>query len=287
MSFTHVTFAQLQETVAVIRSHTTQQPKVGLILGSGLGQVADMLTDAERLSYHKLPHWPVSTVHGHAGQLVFGTFAGQEIVVMQGRSHLYEGYSPAQLALPVRVMRLLGVELLIVTNAAGGLNQQFAVGDVMLLTDHINLPAMTGFNPLMGANLSEFGERFPALAGAYTPALRTLALQVAAQQGLSLQQGVYVALAGPSYETPAEVRFLQHIGGDAVGMSTATEVVTACHAGMQVLAFSGITNICDTSGTKAANHTEVMAAGEAIVPKLITLLRGVLLGLSDSRRLSI
>jgi purine-nucleoside phosphorylase len=217
-------------------------------------------------------------VAGHAGRLVIGRLAGQDVLIMQGRTHAYEGVPVQQLTLPVRVMRELGVHTLIVTNAAGGINPSFRPGDLMLITDHIGLVAMTGLNPLWGPNDESLGPRFPAMSGAYDFALRRLALQVAARLGIELRQGVYAGLAGPAFETPAEVRFLRLIGADAVGMSTVPEVIVARHAGLRVLGISAISNVAvaDSDSEEKADHEEVLAAGQALVPRLTALLHGIL-----------
>jgi purine-nucleoside phosphorylase len=217
-------------------------------------------------------------VAGHAGRLVIGRLAGQDVLIMQGRTHAYEGVPVQQLTVPVRVMRELGVHTLIVTNAAGGINPSFRPGDLMLITDHIGLVAMTGLNPLWGPNDESLGPRFPAMSGAYDFALRRLALQVAARLGIELRQGVYAGLAGPAFETPAEVRFLRLIGADAVGMSTVPEVIVARHAGLRVLGISAISNVAvaDSDSEEKADHEEVLAAGQALVPRLTALLHGIL-----------
>lgn len=272
------TFAEIKEAADYIQTQTQHRPTIGLILGSGLNSLADEIEDTDQIPYHHIPHFPVSGVVGHAGKLVIGTLAGQTILVMQGRTHFYEGYSPAHITLPVRVMRLLGIQTLIVTNAAGGLNQDFNVGDLMLITDHINLLGLSGHNPLLGPNLDEFGPRFPSMTHAYHPDLQAIARQAAAEQGLSLREGVYVGVSGPFFETPAENRFLRAIGADAVGMSTVAEVTVANHAGMRVLGLTSVTNISILYIRSKAetNHEEVLAAGKLMVPKLVGLLRGIL-----------
>jgi purine-nucleoside phosphorylase len=261
-----------------IRRKTHHQPKIGLILGSGLSPLADEIEQADHIPYTEIPYFPVSGVVGHAGKLVIGELAGKSVLVMQGRTHFYEGYSIQHITLPVRVMRLLGVQTLIVTNAAGGLNRNFTAGDLMLITDQINLVGMSGYHPLRGPNLAEFGPRFPSMTHAYDPALLGLARQAAGELNLRLQEGVYICLAGPSFETPAENRFLQLIGADAVGMSTAHEVVVANHAGMRVLGISTITNISilETSSAAETTHEEVLETGKIVVPKLTALLKGIL-----------
>lgn len=260
-----------------IRAATHRRPAVAIITGSGLGALADRVADAESIPTAEVPGWPASTVAGHAGRLVFGRLADVPALVMQGRVHFYEGYSMKELTAPIRVMQLLGIETLIVTNAAGGLNPTFKVGDLMLIRDHINLPGLAGHNPLVGPHDPTLGPRFPDVSTAYTPALRALAHEVAAGQGLTLREGVYVMVAGPSFETPAEVRFLRLIGADAVGMSTAPEVIAASHAGMQVLGLSLITNqaVLDESEPVETSHEEVLRAGEAAAPKLLALVEGL------------
>jgi purine-nucleoside phosphorylase len=266
------------EAADLIRSRTRHQPQVGLILGSGLSGLADQIAGADIIPYAEIPHFPASTVAGHAGRLVIGELAGVTVCVMQGRFHYYEGYSMQQVTLPVRVMKRLGIDMLIVTNAAGGLNPEFAVGDIMLIEDHINLVGMAGVNPLRGPNLDDFGPRFPAANRIYTPRLGSLASEVAADVTVPLQRGVYLQLSGPNFESPAEVRMLQRLGADAVGMSTAAEAMVAHHAGMEVLGLSTITNMAigKLDATGQPSHEEVMEAGKVIVPRLTALLLGVL-----------
>jgi len=275
---TAFTLAHYDEAAAYIRSRTQHTPTVGLVLGSGLGPLADQIAAADSLPYGDIPHFPVSTVMGHAGRLVIGKLAGVTVCAMQGRFHFYEGYSLPQVTLPVRVMKRLGIETLILTNAAGGVNPQFAVGDIMVMEDHINLVGMIGNNPLMGPNLEAFGTRFPPLNRAYTRRLRQLTDTVAAEQGLRLQHGVYTWLSGPNFETPAEIRMLRTLGTDAVGMSTVPEAIVAHHAGMEVLALSTITNVCidQLDAANEPTHEEVYAAGKIIVPRLTQLVMGVL-----------
>lgn len=269
--------ADYEHAVAVIRSYTAQQTGVGLVLGSGLGGLADALADAVTIPYTEIPGWPQSTVVGHSGELVIGRLEGRWVVAQRGRAHYYEGYTMQQVTFPIRVMQLLGIHTLILTNAAGGLNIGYRTGDVMLLNDHINLVGMTGNNPLMGPNDDSIGPRFPGMTHTYDRDLRQLAHQVADEAGIKLHEGVYVCLSGPNYETPAEIRMLRIWGADAVGMSTAHEVLVARHAGIRVLAFSGITNeaIDDPDHETDTNHDEVLDAGKVIVPKLTTILRGV------------
>ena len=281
---THFTQEQYEEVASFIRSATRHRPTIGLILGTGLSPLADEIEHADILPYAEIPYFPVSTVQGHAGRLVIGKVAGVTVCAMQGRFHFYEGYSLAQVTLPVRVMKLLGIETLIVTNAAGGVNQSFDVGDVMLIEDHINFVGMSGFNPLMGPNQAAFGTRFPPMNRAYTKELRQVAGQVAQAQGINLRRGVYVWLAGPNFETPAEIRMWRTLGADAVGMSTVPEVLVAHHAGMQVLAFSTITNICidQVDVEHEPSHEEVNEAGKIIVPRLTKLVKGVLASLATT-----
>ena len=267
-----------EQAAALIRSKTDKQPQIGLVLGSGLGGLADMLEDAVRIPYEDIPGWPVSTVHGHSGQLVIGRFEGQMVVAQQGRAHFYEGYTPQQVTFPIRVMVMLGVRSLILTNAAGGIHPDYRVGDLMLLNDHINLVGMTGNNPLMGPNDESFGPRFLGMSQTYDRNLRQRAQQVADEAGIRLHQGVYLCLSGPTFETPAEIRMMRTIGADAVGMSTVHEVLVARHAGMRVMACSGITNVAiDALDSESdANHEEVLDAGKVLVPRLTQVLRGVL-----------
>jgi len=273
---TYFTLSQIDAIAEVIRSKTTYRPRVGMILGSGLGSLAATVERATVIPYQELPDWPISTVIGHQGHLVVGSLEGQEVAVMQGRVHYYEGYSMSQVTLPVRVMQRLGVELLIVTNAAGAVNPGFEPGELMLIRDHINLIGMAGLNPLMGPNLDELGPRFPDMSQAYDRALNLLAHKVAEAENLTLREGIYVSLAGPSFETPADLRFLRMIGADAVGMSTVPEVIVARHGGTRVLGISGISNKANLDGNTITSHEEVLDAGKQIVPKLTTLIRGVL-----------
>jgi purine-nucleoside phosphorylase len=270
--------ARFEQASDYIRAHTLHRPSIGLILGSGLSSLAERITEPDILPYASIPHFPSPTVQGHSGRLVVGTLDSTPILVMQGRVHYYEGYTMQQLTFPVRVMRLLGLDTLIVTNAAGGLNQAFSPGDLMLISDHINLVGMAGHNPLMGPNDPSLGPRFPDLSQAYDPALRTEATQVAKEHALPVHQGVYAYLAGPSFETPTEVRFLRIIGADAVGMSTVPETIVARHMDMRVLGISGITNVhsLDLDRPQETSHSEVLEAGRVIAPRMISLIRGIL-----------
>lgn len=273
-----VTLEQINETANYIRGCTKHRPEIGMILGSGLGPLADQIESADIVPFDQIPHFPVSTVWGHSGRLVIGQLAGQSVLVMQGRAHFYEGYSMGQTTLPVRVMQALGVKILIVTNAAGGLNPDWQPGDLMLITDHINLVGMTGQNPLRGPNLDAFGPRFPDMSEPYDAELKQLAREAAQLAGIQLREGVYTGLSGPSFETPAELRFLRTIGTDAVGMSTVAEVTVARHGGLRVLGLSGIANIAvvDPSQGEPPTHEEVLEAGKQIVPKLIAVIKGTL-----------
>lgn len=272
------TLAHYDEAAAFIRSRTHHAPTVGLILGSGLSGLAEQIAAADVIPYAEIPHFPVSTVAGHAGRLVIGELAGATVCAMQGRFHFYEGYTMQQVTFPVRVMRRLGVTSLIVTNAAGGVNPGFQTGDIMAIEDHINLVGMAGANPLSGPNLEEFGPRFPPVNRVYTRRLRQLAAEVAADAGITLRRGVYVQLSGPNFETPAEIRMVRAWGADAVGMSTVAETVVAHHAGMEVLGLSTITNVAVDvlDADVEPSHQEVMDAGKIIVPRLTSLLLGVL-----------
>ena len=271
-----VTLEQIDEAADAIRKRTSYRPRVGLILGSGLNGLADSVQKPDIIPYGELPHWPLSTVQGHAGRLVIGELEDQTALVMQGRIHFYEGYSMSQITLPVRVMLRLGLEMMFVTNAAGGVNPDFAPGDVMLITDNLNLIGMMGANPLMGPNIDELGPRFPDMSQAYDRKLMDIARQVAANENILLREGIYCALSGPSFEGPADLRFLRGIGADAVGMSTAPEVIVARHGGMRVLGLSGISNKANLDGSTVTTHEEVMEAGKTITPKIEKIIRGVL-----------
>jgi purine-nucleoside phosphorylase len=269
--------SHFEAAAAVVRGRTDLQPRVGLILGSGLSPLADAVVDGVSIPYGDIPHFSVTTVEGHTGHLVIGRLEGQAVVVMQGRTHYYEGYSMAEVTFPVRVMQVLGIEILIVTNAAGGLNPDFGAGDVMIINDHINLIGMGGLSPLRGPNLDAFGPRFPDMSEPYDPHLRTLAGQAAAGADVPLREGVYVCLAGPSFETRADLRFLRSIGADAVGMSTVPEVTIARHGGTRVLGLSGISNVAPIEGAVVeTTHEEVLEAGQVLVPRLEAIVRGVL-----------
>lgn len=269
-------YEQVMQAVATIRTRTALKPAVALILGSGLGDIVADLRDVVALPYVEIPHFARSTVVGHAGRLLLGTLDDVPVVVMQGRFHLYEGYTLPVLTLPVRVMRQLGAKTLIVTNAAGGVNPAYRPGDFMLLRDHINMPGLAGANPLVGSNDERLGERFPPLAHAYDTDLRALARTVAISwPEITLHEGVYTMVGGPNYETGAELRFLRSIGTDAVGMSTVPEVIVARHMHMRVLGLSLITNSATGEETAEVNHAEVLATADAARPKFAALVRGI------------
>jgi purine-nucleoside phosphorylase len=270
--FTRADYQRASET---IRARTKHAPTVGLILGSGLNPLADEIAHADIIPYRDIPIFPVSTVEGHRGELVIGQLSGKTVVAMRGRAHYYEGYSMQQVTVPVRVMRALGVDTIIITNAAGGINDQFRAGDLMLIVDHINFVGMAGLNPLRGPNDESLGPRFPDMTHAYDPGLLDAARNAAMRLGIRLHEGVYVMLAGPSYESPADIRFLRMIGADAVGMSTVPEVVVARHGGMRVLGISLISNSL-AAGHDKVEHEEVLAAGKAAMPKLASLVKQVL-----------
>jgi purine-nucleoside phosphorylase len=262
------------EAADYIRDQTVHRPKIALVLGSGLSGLASAVDHADVLPYDELPHFPISTVPGHAGRLVVGELKGVPVCVMQGRFHFYEGYSLQQVTFPIRVMQRMGVGTLILTNAAGGVNADLRVGDLMLIEDHINFVGMAGVNPLTGPNMEEFGPRFPAVNHIYAKGLRDIACETGQELGIELRHGVYTFLAGPNFETAAEVRMLAILGADAVGMSTVPEALVGHHAGMDVLAISTITNICidQLEAVAEPTHEETQASGEAVVPKLTQLL---------------
>lgn len=272
-----VTHDQIDTAARYVREHTRHHPEFGIVLGSGLAALAEAVEDPDFIPFHEISDFPVSSVQGHAGRLVSGKLEGRSVLVMQGRVHYYEGYSMSQVTLPIRMMQVLGIHTVILTNAAGGLNTSYKAGDVMLITDHINLLGMAGQNPLRGPNDGAFGTRFPDMSQAYDRGLRELALHTAAEQHIDLKQGVYVGLAGPSFETPADIRFLRLIGADAVGMSTVPETTVARHGGLRVLGLSGISNALPAEGvTQETTHEEVLEAGRTLVPKMTTVIRGVL-----------
>lgn len=267
-----------QQAAEVVRSRADLKPTIGMVLGSGLGRLADTLGQRTVIPYADIPGWPVSTAHGHQGNLVVGELEGQIVAAQQGRAHFYEGYTPQQITFPIRVMKELGIHTVILTNAAGGINPEYQVGDLMLLEDHINLPGMAGANPLLGPNDDELGERFVGLTQAYDRHLRQLALETAREHNIPMHSGVYFCQSGPAFETPAEIRMIRALGGDTIGMSTVHEVMVARHARMRVLACSGVTNITIdvVNSDHEPNHIEVLEAAEIIVPRLTTILKGLL-----------
>ncbi len=251
----------VKQSADFIKNKLDATPEIGLILGSGLGVLADEIENPIAIPYSDIPNFPVSTVHGHAGQLVIGTLEGKTVVAMQGRFHFYEGYSMDKVTFPVRVMKLLGVEKLIVTNAAGGVNESFKPGDLMLISDHINF---MGTNPLIGPNDDRFGTRFPDMSNPYDKEFMALARKIAGELNIKIQEGVYVGNTGPTYETPAEVRMARVLGGDAVGMSTVPEVIVANHSGMRVLGISCITNMAAGILDQPLDHDEVIETTEKV-----------------------
>ena len=265
-------FSRANEAARSILASTALRPRIALVLGSGLGGFAKELQGATRIPYNEIPHFPQSTAIGHAGRLVIGKLQEIPLAVMQGRVHLYEGYSPQEVAFPVRVFARMGIAAVVLTNAAGGINAQYSRGSLVVLRDHINLQ---GSNPLLGPNADRFGTRFPDMTDAYTPALRRFALEGAVRLGGGIYEGVYAAMLGPSYETPAEIRFLRTIGADVVGMSTVPEVIAARHAGLAVLAISCVTNMAAGLSGQEITHQEVLETGELVRGKFLALLRAV------------
>lgn len=266
-------FEEIQEAAGYLKDKIGGKSiEFGLILGSGLGALADLVEDAQSFEFHTIPNFPRSTVEGHKGRLVVGTLKGRTVAVMQGRVHVYEGYPLARITLPVRVFQALGAHTLVVTNAAGGIHTKFLPGDLMLLNDHLN---MMGDNPLIGPNDDRLGVRFPPMSAAYDKEYRALAHRVAREQGITLKEGIYCALTGPNYETPAEVRFLERAGADAVGMSTVPEVLVARHAGLRVLGISSITNVLH-QGPSQDTHHEVLEAANKSGPEMQKIILGFL-----------
>jgi purine-nucleoside phosphorylase len=259
---------QVQAAVRAIRKQNKTKPKIGIVLGTGLGALADKIKVSTRIYYEDIPHFPTSTVETHAGELIFGTLKNKPIIALSGRFHYYEGYSMQQVTFPIRVAKALGIKTLIVSNACGGLNPQFKAGDLMVITDHINL---MGDNPLIGPNDDTLGPRFPDMCDPYTPSLVKLAETVALKKGIELQRGVYLACAGPNLETRAEYRMMRFMGADVVGMSTAPEVIVAVHAGLKVLGFSAITDACLPDALQPVNIDEIIATANKAEPKLAAL----------------
>ncbi|MBC1400604.1 purine-nucleoside phosphorylase [Listeria booriae] len=265
-------YTNVMEAVKKIRENYDGKPRIGLILGSGLGVLADEITEPTVMKYNQVPHFPTSTVEGHAGQFVFGKLENQEVVAMQGRFHFYEGYSMQDVTFPVHVMKELGVDILIVTNAAGGVNELFHAGDLMLISDHINF---TGTNPLIGKNDDRFGPRFPDMSDAYRLELREQARLLAQDLELDVKEGVYAGLTGPTYETPAEIRMLRTLGADAVGMSTVPEVIIANHCGLRCLGISCITNMAAGILDQPLNHEEVIETTERVKETFLTYVKAL------------
>jgi purine-nucleoside phosphorylase len=272
----YITLKQIDQATKFIRCRTKHQPRVGMVLGSGLGTLADLVEDADIIPAADIPFWPESTVLGHEGRLVIGGLGGQTVMILQGRTHYYEGYSTGQITLPIRVMQRIGAEIVVLTNAAGAVNPDYEPGDLMILSDHISMMMMAGPNPLRGPNIDELGERFPDMSQIYDLELRNKAKELAKENGIDVHEGVYVGLAGPSFEGPADLRFLRLIGSDAVGMSTVPEAIVARHGGLRVLGISGISNKANLDGSTVTTHEEVLEAGKILVPKLTTILMGLL-----------
>ncbi len=261
---------KIKRTADFIRNRVSDIPQTAIILGTGLGDLVDHITNKQFIPYTEIPDFPVSTVEGHSGNLIFGTLGGKRVIAMQGRFHYYEGYDMKQVTFPVRVMQALGVKTLFVSNAAGGMNKEFRVGDVMVITDHINLFPE---NPLRGKNYEELGPRFPAMTEAYSKELIALADTIGDEQGLRLMHGVYVGTPGPTFETPAEYEYFRIIGGDAVGMSTVPEVIVANHAGMRVFGISVITDLGGKDVTEVPTHEEVQKAAIKAQPTVVALIK--------------
>ena len=263
-------FEQIRSAADYILARIDKRPSIGLILGSGLGDFADTLEDKVVIPYDEIPNFPRSTVEGHAGALVIGSVCGKTVIVMQGRVHYYEGYTQQHITTPVRVMKLLGVKQLVLTNAAGGVNLNFAPGDLMLISDHINF---SGSNPLIGANVDELGPRFPDASDVYTSSLRKKIIPLAEEKGIALRQGVYMMFSGPSFETPAEIRMARTLGADAVGMSTVPEALVAAHCGMEVVGVSCISNMAAGVLPQKLSHQEVLDTGEMVHDKFHKLVK--------------
>ncbi len=261
---------QINQTAEYLRSKVTEMPKIAIILGTGLGSLVDYMEDKQVIPYSEIPNFPVSTVEGHSGNFIFGSLGGKRVMAMQGRFHYYEGYDMKTVTFPVRVMKALGVETLFVSNASGGMNPEFVVGDVMIITDHINLFPE---HPLRGKNYNELGVRFPAMTEAYSKKLIKLADEIAEEKGIRAMHGVYVGVTGPTFETPAEYEFYRVIGGDAVGMSTVPEVIVANHAGMKVFGISVITDLGGKDITEVPTHEEVQKAAIVAQPKCLEIMK--------------
>jgi purine-nucleoside phosphorylase len=266
---------KIKETIEYLESRISMKPEYGIILGTGLGGLVNEIDIQQTIPYEFIPNFPVSTVQGHHGQLIFGTMGGKNIVAMQGRFHYYEGYTMQEITFPVRVMKFLGIELLVLSNASGGVNPEFEVGDIMLITDHINLMKD---NPLMGRNDDGIGTRFPDMSNAYDPELVEKALSIAAGQGVKLQKGIYAAVSGPTYETPAEYHYIRTIGADAVGMSTVPEVIAARHMGLKCFAVSIISDLGVPGKIVEISHKHVIDAASAVEPVMTRIIRELIAG---------
>ena len=265
--------AQIKASAEFILNKSKHKPEIGLILGSGLGSIGDTIEDAEYYNYSDIPNFPTSTVEGHAGRLVVGKLGSKTVIAMQGRFHYYEGYSMEKITFPVRVMKLLGISKLIVTNACGAVNKDFNAGDLMVITDHINF---SGSNPLFGHNLDDFGPRFPDMSEAYSKDLRNKVLSAGRDLNIPLKEGVYVMFSGPTYETPAEVRMAKILGGDAVGMSTVPEVIVANHCGIKTVGISCLTNMAAGILDQPLNHEEVIETSNRVKKDFINLMNRVI-----------
>jgi purine-nucleoside phosphorylase len=264
---------KISETIEYLETKVAFKPEVGIILGTGLGGLVDEIDIYKTIPYESIPNFPAATVDGHHGQLIFGTMSGRNIVAMQGRFHYYEGYTMQEITFPVRVMRFLGIKLLVLSNASGGLNPDFEIGDIMLIDDHINLMKD---NPLIGKNDDGVGTRFPDMSNAYDQELLNKAITIGEHLGIRLKKGVYAAVSGPTYETPAEYRYIRIIGGDAVGMSTVPEVITARHMGLKCFAVSIISDLGVPGKIVEISHQHVIEAARAVEPKMTQLLRELL-----------
>ena len=264
---------QINQTAEYLRSRVADMPRIAIILGTGLGGLRNNIQNQVIIPYSEIPNFPVSTVEGHSGNLIFGTLGGKRVIAMQGRFHYYEGYDMKQVTFPVRVFKALGVEILFVSNAAGGMNKEFKVGDIMTISDHINLFPE---NPLRGKNYNELGPRFPAMTTAYSPRLIDLADKIASDNGIRLMHGVYVGTPGPTFETPAEYEYFRIIGGDAVGMSTVPEVIVANHASMEEYGISVITDLGGKDIKEVPTHEEVQLAAQKAEPKMVKLIEGII-----------
>jgi purine-nucleoside phosphorylase len=264
---------QMNAAVEFIRRNTALQPEVGIVLGTGLGELAGEIEKETELSYQDIPHFPISTVETHAGKLIFGTLAGRTVVAMQGRFHYYEGYSMQQITFPIRVMKILGIKTLVISNAAGGMNPLYRKGDIMIMDDHINL---LGDNPLIGPNEDSFGPRFPDMSEPYSEELKALAEEIALEEKIKVRRGVYVAVSGPNLETKAEYRFLRNIGADVVGMSTIPEVIVARHADIKVFGVSVVTDECFPDALEPANVEDIIRTANEAQPRLTLLMKKVI-----------